>query len=51
MSFNIDKVGSPICVIKGGKYNKTKINPIIQKFKQEGYDINVFGTFPSLTFT
>jgi energy-coupling factor transporter ATP-binding protein EcfA2 len=25
MSFNIDKVGSPICVIKGGKYNKTKI--------------------------
>lgn len=31
------------------KYNKTKINPIIQKFKQEGYDINVFGTFPSLT--
>ena len=31
------------------KYNKTKINPIIQKFKQEGYDINIFGTFPSLT--
>ena len=31
------------------KYNKTKINPVIQKFKEQGYDINIFGTFPSLT--
>lgn len=25
MSFNIDNMGEPICMIKGGKYNKTKI--------------------------
>lgn len=25
MSFNIDKIGSPVAIIKGGKHNKTKI--------------------------
>ena len=31
------------------KYNKEKINPIINKYIEKGYNIKIFGTFPSIT--
>ena len=31
------------------KYNKPKINPIIQKYIEQGYNITIYGSFPSLT--
>jgi len=36
-------------VVWMNKYKKNKINPIIQKYIAEGYNIKIYGQFPSIT--
>lgn len=31
------------------KYNKPKINPVIEKYLNKNFDIEIYGTFPSIT--